>query len=635
MNQSTHTLAQFRRLIGHALPYRRVIILVFLFMGIYGGATALRTFMILPAMESFLGGDTEKGPTAFLGRLMDSVWGRDEPGEAEDEETESPSAPGALTRTQFDQLVRLAVLFAVFSLFIGVAVLGREYFVRYLVNRVITDIRGDLYGNLIELDLKFFNNQRVGELISRVTNDIQATQNFLRSTVSDLVQQPLTIVATVGVAFYISWELTLFSLIAMPVVMLPLIKFGRMVRKQARKSLIKLADVTEAMQQSFTGIKIVKGFVQERLERERFRTANEGYFRKLMRVVRAKATSRAIIEFFWNAATAVMILLGAYLLLHSVWGLTLPVLITFIVLIASMYQPLKTLTKAYNSIQEALAGSTRVFELMDLSPEIRDPDGAGEFERVKEKIAFRDVSFAYGAENVLKNVEIEVKPGEVVALVGESGAGKTTLMDLLARFYDVSEGRIEIDGVDVRRIRRASLLAKTALVTQDPFLFNGTILHNILYGKTGASRETVEEAARAAYIHDFIVKETEKGYETVVGERGVKLSGGQRQRITIARALIRDPEILILDEATGALDAETENQVQMALDNLMKDRTTFVIAHRLSTIQRADRILVLDAGEIVEVGTHGELMERNGVYARLYEQQLRVAGDSATRGDGA
>ncbi|MHC4780424.1 MAG: ABC transporter ATP-binding protein, partial [Planctomycetota bacterium] len=511
-----NAIDQFKRLLEYTFCHKGVVVLVLIFMAVYGGTTALRTWLILPAMNNLMGQDIRKGPAAVWTQMNDSMFGSTE----KEEEAGEEKLPGTLTPESFDQLAKLALWFGVFSLFIGVAVFCREYFVRYLVNRVVTDIRYDLYANVVDLDLKFFHSRRVGELISRVTNDIQATQNFLRSTVSDLVQQPMTLLASIVVAFLISWKLSLFCFIAVPLIMSPLIKFGHMVRKQAKKSLIKLADVTEAMQQTFTGIKIVKGFVGESYEKERFRTANEGYFRKLMRVVRAKASSRAIIEFFWNSATAFMVLLGAYLVLHSVWELTLPLLITFIVLIASMYQPLKTLTKAYNNIQEALAGSTRVFEMMDLEPEVVDETGSVEFERVQKSIVFRSVGFAYGEENVLKSIDMEVASGEVVAIVGESGAGKTTLVDLLARFYDVTEGGIEIDGVDIRKFRKSSLLGKMALVTQDPFLFNGPIRENILYGKPDATQAQVEDAARAAYIHDFIVNDAEAGYETVVGERG-------------------------------------------------------------------------------------------------------------------
>jgi len=612
-------LGQFRRLIGYALPYRGTIALVVLFMLLYGLATGLRVTLIKPVMDDFMGTSQEKRGASLWRSLNERVWGKAEPEEEAEEEE------GGMSRESFDALVKLGVWFGALSVLIGVSCFGREYFVRYLVNRSITDLRNDMYGNVVELDMRFFDNQRVGELISRVTNDIQATQNFLRSTVGDLIQQPLILVTLMVLAFFYSWELSIVSFFIMPIVMFPLVKFGKAVKRQAGKSLVKLADVTDVMQQAFSGIKIVKGFKQETFEKERFHEANEGYFRKLMRVVRAKATSRGLIEFFYNGGLGVLVLLGALLVLHSVWDLTMPLLMTFILIIASMYQPLKTLTKAYNNIQEALAGSTRVFHLMDLVPAIRDAEDAKDLENIREGVRFRGVSFAYDSEQVLRDVDFEVPAGEVVALVGESGAGKTTLLDLLARFYEVTEGRIEIDRRDIREISRASLLANMALVTQDPFLFNGSIVENILYGKPDAPREAVEKAARAAYIHDFIVNETEKGYDTIVGERGAKLSGGQRQRITIARALIRNPRILILDEATGALDTETENQVQMALNNLMKGRTTFVIAHRLSTIQHADRILVLDKGGIVEDGTHAALLEKGGVYARLVEQQFKNA----------
>jgi subfamily B ATP-binding cassette protein MsbA len=297
-------------------------------------------------------------------------------------------------------------------------------------------------------------------------------------------------------------------------------------------------------------------------------------------------------------------------------------LIQYLMIVISMYQPLKTLSRAYNSIQEGLAGTGRVFDLMDLRPGMKDSPDASNLERVSRGVAFRGVSFAYDGTPVLRDVTFETRAGQVVALVGESGAGKTTLLNLLARFYDVSGGSIEIDGTDIRNIRLASLRDRMALVTQDPFLFNASVAENILYGRPGATRREMEEAARAAYIHDFVERELEGGYGAVVGDRGMKLSGGQKQRITIARALVRDPQILILDEATASLDSESENQVQAALANLMKGRTTFVIAHRLSTIQNADCIVVLDKGALVEIGTHAELLAKGGVYARLSAKQF-------------
>jgi subfamily B ATP-binding cassette protein MsbA len=326
-------------------------------------------------------------------------------------------------------------------------------------------------------------------------------------------------------------------------------------------------------------------------------------------------------EFLYNFGAAALVLVGLLLVVEDV--VTVPKLVGFMAVVFSMYQPVKSLSKAYGMIQESVAGSSRVTALLEQESEIKDAPDALDFEGVKESVSLCDVTFSYNEEPVLKSVSYTAPRGSITALVGESGAGKTTFVDLLMRFYDPAEGRIEIDGRDIRRFRRTTLLDRMAIVTQDPFLFNASIRENIRYGRTDATNEEIEAAARAAYIHDFIAGEVEDGYDAVVGERGVKLSGGQRQRITIARALVRNPQILILDEATAALDSESEKRVQMALNNLMKGRTTFVVAHRLSTIQHADTILVLDGGRLVEKGRHDELLESGGVYARLHRQQFQ------------
>jgi subfamily B ATP-binding cassette protein MsbA len=341
----------------------------------------------------------------------------------------------------------------------------------------------------------------------------------------------------------------------------------------------------------------------------------------MMRVVRAKAFSRSLIELMYIWGTGLLMLLGSYLAINGMWGLTWGRVIAFMAALAFAYKPAKTLVRAFNTVQESLAGCERVFHLLDIEPQIQDAPDAVTLDRIRKGIRFKGVWFAYDTEPVLKDINLEVQKGEIIAIVGRSGAGKSTLCDLILRFYDPTEGCIYIDDFDVRQISRESLFKHIAVVTQDPFLFNTTIKENIRYGKRDATDDEVVVAARAANIHDFIAT-LENGYDTVVGERGVTLSGGEKQRVTIARAIIKDAAILILDEATSSLDSESEQAVQTALGNLMAGKTTFVIAHRLSTVQHADKIVVLAGGKIAEIGTHSELLTRDGIYKRLYDMQF-------------
>jgi subfamily B ATP-binding cassette protein MsbA len=507
----------------------------------------------------------------------------------------------------------------------------QEYLFRLSTMKIIVDFRNQVIEHLTRLSMRFFSSRKTGDLISRVSNDITVTQSALDFLFGDILLQVLMLIGAVSVAFMMSWRLSLVVFIGFPAFLWPLARLGKRIRKSRRLSLVKLGDLTQAMHQLFTGIRIVKSFEMETEETRAFAERNKDFFRQSMKVARAKALSASIMQGIEAVAFLSIIIAGGYLVVKAKYSITEGDFVTFVAACMAMNRPLKVLGKAYSSLQEALAACERVFELVDTQPEILDAPDATDLPRIERGVAFEDVSFAYETEPVLRDVCLTARPGEIVALVGPSGAGKSTLCDLICRFYDPTAGRITLDNIDLRKIRRRSLLAHLAVVSQETFLFHATIAENIRYGKRDATDAEVADAARAANIHDF-VETLEEGYRTVVGERGAKLSGGQRQRIAIARAVLKDPAILILDEATSALDTESERLVQDALNRLMasptrgrQGRITFVIAHRLSTVQRADRIIVLDAGRIVEAGNHDALLQRGGLYERLYRLQFQLA----------
>jgi len=501
----------------------------------------------------------------------------------------------------------------------------KVYLERYVVTRVTVDIRNRLYRHLLNLSLSYFQRQKTGDLLSRMTHDLQDVRKSMEFMVGDVVEKPMMVLIGILFCFWTDWRLGVAAFLVIPILAIPITRAGKRIRRGSRARQLKLSDITEALTQTLSGIRIIKAFRTEREEIQDFEQKNRQYFKSSMRVARAKATSNSIMEFLYGAGVPILAFLGGYLVLVR-QDLRPGELMAFFIALAQMYQPLKVMARNYNTIQESLPGAERLFELLDAKPSVREEREPVELPGVRTGIAFREVGFTYdGSERVLQDVDIHVRPGVMVAIVGPSGAGKSTMLDLIARFYDPTEGRIEIDGVDLRRFSFSSLYRNIAIVSQDPFLFNTTIEENIRYGKPEASEQEVIEAARAANIHDFIAS-LPRGYRSVVGERGVLLSGGQRQRITIARAILKNAPILLLDEATSSLDTESERLIQAALDRLMQGRSSFVIAHRFSTVRHADLILVLVNGRIVERGTHDSLMAENGVYRRLCDLQLGIGG---------
>lgn len=495
------------------------------------------------------------------------------------------------------------------------------YNLNYVGERIVVDMRLDLYQHLQNLSLGFFTNHRVGELVSRISSDVTVMRSVLTSNINTLLQQTFIMIGSIIVMFALNWRLTLFIVALIPVIVLVGFAFGFYMRRISTQVQDEIALSTTVAEESFQNIREVKSFVREPYEIDRYNGAINRAFSAAVRLLRIRAVFGPFIGFLAFGGLSLILWFGGREVIAG--RLSAGDLIAFLIYGLTVAGSFSSLIGLYTSFQEALGATRRVFQLMDIQSEVKDIEGASVLPRSQGHIRFEDVSFQYEEEvEVLKNVNLEIMPGEVVALVGPSGAGKSTTFNLIPRFYDPTSGKITIDGQDLRDVTGASLRDQIAIVPQETLLFGGTIRENILYGKLGATEEEMIEAAKAANAHDFI-SELPNGYETIVGERGIRLSGGQRQRVAIARAILKDARILLLDEATSSLDNESEQLVQEALGRLMQGRTTVIIAHRLSTIAIADRIAVLKQGEIIELGTHKELMALNGLYTRLYEMQFR------------
>ena len=604
-------MRQLTRLLRYVLPYWWQLLASVVLMAIVGLLDAFRLLLIGPIFDRVLNPGSQTKTIQLL------------------------KFPGSDRVLNLQQLVPshfqnpwTVVAFALVAATVlkGIFDYAGTYLVNYAGFGMITDLRHDLYNAILLRSAAFFAKHTTGTLLSTIVNDIERVQYAMSSVLSEFLQQFFTLLFTAAVVVLLGGRLAWVLLLFVPAILYSSRKIGKQVRSTTRKGQDKLAEIQNILHETITGNRIVKAFVMENCEISRFRKAARRLFQANLRSVAVAAISSPLMDVLGAIAIAMLLLLGRDQINKHVF--TAGTFLAFIVAVFKLYDPVRKFALFNNSFQQAAGASSEIFRFMDIEDEVPEKPGAKRLTKFSRTILFDDVTFSYengeGSREILHNINLEVQAGEVLAVVGSSGAGKSTLVHLIPRFFDVSGGRILIDGSDVRDVTLASLRSQIGIVTQETVLFNDTLRNNIAYGQPHVSQKEVEEAARAALAHDFI-QVLPEGYETVIGERGVRLSGGERQRIAIARAILKNAPILILDEATSALDSESESLVQSALQNLMAGRTVLVIAHRLSTVRRADRIVVLENGTISDIGAHEQLMQKLGTYRRLYELQFAEA----------
>ncbi|MBI4545902.1 MAG: ABC transporter ATP-binding protein [Gemmatimonadetes bacterium] len=600
----------YGRVLGYLKPYGGLVLLAVLATVAFAVLDAFSMLLLIPFLNTLFRDaplEVGSGDRAIEWLLAHTVGRFVTPG----------AAPQELLATVIAFILAVFFLKNVFDFL-------QVYLVTRLEQGVTRDVRNRVYGHLLELDLRFFNRTRTGQIVSRLSGDVDQLRTVATRNLARLATSVFQILASLTALIAISLELTVVALLVLPAMFGIWGRFLRRLRRGDRRALHLAGEIASHIQETVSGVRVVKAAAAEAFEQARFQGLTGGYFRAVVRNERLRALASPLTEMLGAVGTVVLLWYGSRLVLveGSLDGSTF---LAFLAVSMKLYSPVKWLSRFPSMMQPALAAAERVFEFLDAPVEIRDRPGAREFRGVREAIRFENVSFSYEAgEPVLDRVSLEVGAGEVIALVGPSGAGKTTLVDLLARFYDPTGGRITVDGVPLQEFSVASLRSRLGIVTQDTVLFHDTVRANIAYGLEGVTQHRLERAAQAANAHDFILQLPE-AYDTVLGERGTRLSGGQRQRIAIARAVLRDPPVLIFDEATSSLDTESERLVQQAITQLLAGRTVFVIAHRLATVRRADQILVLRNGRIIERGRHDELLDAGGVYRRLFELQFSGA----------
>ena len=522
---------------------------------------------------------------------------------------------------QANTLVFVGILAIISTAFkTGFAYLA-SYELIYIRNGVVRDIRRKIYLKILSLPLPFFSEERKGDIISRMTGDVQEVEASVMSSLDMLFQSPILIIVYLTTMLIMSWQLTLFVFVLLPLMGLLIGKVGKNLKRRSWEGQTKMGEILALMEETLSGLRIIKAFNAEKKMDGKFSGENEAYRRIQNRLMRRRSLAHPMSEFLGTIVIVIVLWFGGKLVLNHQSNLSAEGFIAYIALFYSIINPAKNLTNAYYSVQKGLAAMDRIDVILSAESTIREVEKPVRIDTFREAIEYRNVGFSYNeSKQVLKDINLTIPKGKMIALVGQSGSGKSTFVDLLPRFYDVRQGEICVDGTDIRNFALYDLRELMGNVNQDPILFNDTIYNNIAFGVENTTQEAVENAAKIANAHEFILQ-TEHGYQTIIGDRGGKLSGGQRQRLSIARAVLKNPPIMILDEATSALDTESEKLVQEALDNLMKNRTSIVIAHRLSTIKNADLICVFHEGEIVERGTHEELLSLNGIYTKLYSMQ--------------
>jgi ATP-binding cassette, subfamily B, bacterial MsbA len=593
-------MKDYRKLFKFARPYYWQLVLAGAFMGVVTVLDVFRLSAIVPVIDRIF----SNKPIVFTSGKF-------------------PAFVEAILN-KLNSFPPLKVLYLILIV-MPVALVARgvfDYLQSYIMSdvgqKVIRDVRNLVYAKLQSLSLDYFTQKRSGELISRITNDVKLIENAVSYALTDLIYQSFQLVCFASLTFIINWRMALISVFVLPTVAVPMILVGQVLRKLSKRSQEKMADINSLLVETFIGVRIVRAFCAEDKEISKFGRQNQDYYKIAMKSIKRMLLLGNFTELTGVAMALLIVFYGGRQVIQGT--LSFGVFALFMATLLSLIKPFKKLSQVNSIMQQAMAASNRIYEILDTVSSVRDEPSAKELQEFKEKIAFEGVWFNYGEHEVLKNINLEVKKGSILAIVGPSGTGKSTLVDLIPRFYDPQKGKILVDGVDIREVSLKSLRKQIGIVTQETILFNDTIRANISYGEAGASQERIEEAAKQAHAHDFI-SHLLNGYDTVIGDRGTKLSGGERQRIAIARALLKDPPVLILDEATSQLDSQAERIVQEALDRLIKGRTVFVIAHRLSTVRNAHRIAVVDKGAIVEQGTHSELLGRDGLYKRLYYMQ--------------